>query len=173
MAIAAARLGPGRVALTSAHVVPLPSLDTPHPTDAFLQPVRRVVLIDPRPERRAITSLVVERCAGLTVVGLAAGLGDADSQIRAEHADVAVLEIQLPVAEGLTTIATLRERFPDLRIVVCSFHKDSATREAARAQGADGYLTKPLQVADLLALVVAPVQVPGAANRPTGDTKLA
>jgi DNA-binding NarL/FixJ family response regulator len=118
------------------------------------------VLIDPREERRAITSGLVERCPALTVVGLAASLAEDEAQIRVEQADVAIVEIQMPVAHGLATIRALRDQFRELRIIVCSFRDDSATREAARMQGADGYLPKPLQVVDILALVVDPARSP-------------
>ena len=117
---------------------------------------RRVVLIDPRHERRAITNLIVQQCRPLTVVGLAGSLGEAESQIRAEHAHAALVEIQMPVTQGLATINALRNQFPDLRIVVCSFHSDSATRDAARTHGADSYLTKPLQIEDLVHVLVGP-----------------
>jgi DNA-binding NarL/FixJ family response regulator len=90
---------------------------------------------------------------------LAASLGEAETQIHAERADVALMEIQMPVAEGLATIGALRGKFPDIRIIVCSFHGDSATREAARLHGADGYLIKPFDVDELLVLVVGPAAV--------------
>ena len=122
------------------------------------------MLIDPREERRAVTKLLVERCLALTVVGLAGSFDEAETQIRAEQADVALVEIQMPVTQGLETIGALREKFPDLRIVVCSFHNDSATREAARTHGADGYLTKPLQVDELLLVVVGPARAPSDAK---------
>jgi DNA-binding NarL/FixJ family response regulator len=111
-----------------------------------------VVLIDPRPERLAITRLIVEASAALTVVGAAADLAEAEVQIQAEQADIALLEIQLPVAQGLEAIAALRGQFPKLTIIVCSFHDDRATRQATQEQGADGYLVKPLSVRDLVAL---------------------
>jgi DNA-binding NarL/FixJ family response regulator len=119
-------------------------------------PPRRVVLVDPREERRAITNLIIKQCPPLTVVGLAGTLGEAETQIRAEHADAALVEIQMPVTQGLATINALRDQFPDLRIVVCSFHNDPATREAARTHGADSYLTKPLEVDDLVQVIVGP-----------------
>ena len=115
---------------------------------------RRVVLIDPREERRAITNLIIEQCQPLTVVGLAGSLGEADERIRAEHADAAVVEIQMPVTKGLEVIKGLRDQFPDLKIVVCSFHNDPATRDAARTHGADGYVTKPFEVDDLVQVIV-------------------
>jgi len=129
------------------------------PTEDAGLPVRKVVLIDPREERRAITSRLIDRCPDLEVVGLAGDLLEAQTQIEAAGADVAILEIQLPVSEGLAAIAALRSRFPTLRIVVCSFHSDATTRDEARSLGADGYLTKPLQIHDLLPLVIEPAPV--------------
>ncbi len=101
-------------------------------------------------------SMFVGRSPHLAVVGLAGSLSEAETQIQAKDADVALVEIQMPVTEGLTTIAALREHFPVLRIVVCSFHNDAATRDEARARGADGYLAKPFQVEDLLTIVDRP-----------------
>lgn len=125
------------------------------PDDSQAQPARRIVLIDPRSERGAVTRLLIRGCPTLAVVGLAADLGAAAVQIRAEHADAALVEIQMPVTEGLAAIAALREGFPELRIVVCSFRDDAATRAAAQEAGADGYLKKPLEVSALLRLVDA------------------
>jgi DNA-binding NarL/FixJ family response regulator len=120
----------------------------------------RVVLIDPRPDRRAITALLVGSRKGLTVVGSVSDLAEAAVQIRAQQADLALLEIQMPVEHGLEVISFLREQFPALRIVVCSFHDDAQSRQAARLRGADGYLSKPLQLHQLLALAVAPRPAP-------------
>ena len=132
------------------------NLLVPPPAPPKAASVGRVVLVDPRPERREIMSLVVERSPHLSVVGVAASGAEAEAQIRAEHADVALVEIQMPVADGLATVGALRAAFPDLRIVVCSFRFDSTTRELARIQGADGYLTKPFRVEELLPLLKAP-----------------
>lgn len=116
----------------------------------------RVVLIDPRPERRAITRQLVDRHPILSVVGVAETLDEAVTEITGRHATVALMEIQMPVADGLATIGALRERFDRLCIIVCSFHNDPPTRREAERLGADGYLTKPLDVAALVKLLVTP-----------------
>jgi DNA-binding NarL/FixJ family response regulator len=133
---------------------PLLAPASANPPDVdVIEPVHRVVLVDSREERRAITNLFVERCQSLTVVGLAGNLDEAEAQIRTQHAEVALVEIQMPVAEGLETIGALRDQFPELRVIVSSFHNDVATREAALQRGADAYLRKPLQIDDLLRVV--------------------
>ncbi|HLI56557.1 MAG TPA: response regulator transcription factor [Actinomycetota bacterium] len=135
----------------TADILTVPSTEGSDP-----DPVRRVVLIDSRPERRAVMGVLVDQCPGLIMVGVAADLDGAATRIREQRADVAIVEIQMPVAEGLATIGALREQFPHLRIVVCSFHDDAATRQAAEVHGADAYLRKPLSARDLFALTVDP-----------------
>lgn len=82
------------------------------------------------------------------------GIAEADNKAGAielldhDDADVVVLDIQMPVEKGLNTIAGRRGRSPRLRIVVCSFHQEAATKERALAHGADAYTSTNLWGAD-------------------------
>ena len=106
----------------------------------------RVVVVDSRPERRQLVRHLVES------TGLAApDIGEASSTAEAveliDHGggqSVAVVEIQMPVNQGMETIAALRNCSSGVRIVVCSFEHDPAIKERALAQGADAYLDKPV-----------------------------
>jgi len=105
-----------------------------------------VVLVDVRAERLAVMRTLLDG------TGLVRVIGEADTQERALDevarcgADVVVVEIQMPVAEGLATVSALRLRFPDLRIVVCSFHLGAETQRLALENGADTYIAKPVDV---------------------------
>ncbi len=105
----------------------------------------RVLLVDARPERRELIRHLVQGTglAGIDV-GEAGSGAEAVELLDQADRDVAVVEIQMPVHEGLETIAALRRRSSDLRIVVCSFHRDPATKELALGGGADVYLDKPV-----------------------------
>ncbi|HZQ75996.1 MAG TPA: response regulator [Acidimicrobiia bacterium] len=105
----------------------------------------RVMLVDARPERRDLIRHLVESTglAGVDVGEASSGAEAVEFLDRADL-DVAVVEIQMPVREGLEAIAALRRRSSDLRIVVCSFHHDPATKELALVGGADVYLDKPI-----------------------------
>jgi DNA-binding NarL/FixJ family response regulator len=110
----------------------------------------RVVVIDDRHDRRQLMSYVVEQAgADVSVVGYADGPVSAVEVVDRLKANAAVVEIQLPISQGLDTISTLRDDFRALRIIVCSFHRDPATKRAALARGADAYLVKPLSPRDL------------------------
>ena len=114
----------------------------------------RVMLLDTRPERRQLVRHLLES-TGLvaTDIGEAASTAEAVELLDREDRDVVVVEIQMPVSQGLEAIAALRSRSPGLRILVCSFHCDPATKELALAQGADAYLDKPVSSVYLKALL--------------------
>ena len=105
----------------------------------------RVLLVDARPERRELIRHLVQG-TGLAEPDVEeAGSGaEAVELLDRVERDVAVVEIQMPVNQGLEAIAALRRRSSDLRIVVCSFHADPATKELALGGGADVYLDKPV-----------------------------
>jgi DNA-binding response OmpR family regulator len=90
-----------------------------------------------------------------TEISEAGSQAEAVALLREQDVDVVLVEIQMPVEEGLETITALRRLSSSLRIVVCSFHGDATTRERARLGGADDYLDKPMGIATLKAALVA------------------
>jgi DNA-binding NarL/FixJ family response regulator len=87
--------------------------------------------------------------AGATVVAEADDEDAAVLLVDQSHADAVVLDIQMPVEQGVRAIAALRERYRALAIVVCSFHLDGTTKERALVAGADAYLAKPISPREL------------------------
>lgn len=113
----------------------------------------RVLVIDSPGERRHFMAHILQQAGQVTVVGYADGPVSALEAVGRHGANAAVLEIQLPIAQGLDTISALREEFPALAIIVCSFHGQATTRQAALDRGADGYLVKPVRPTELHALL--------------------
>jgi CheY-like chemotaxis protein len=128
-------------------------------------PAFRVLVIDNRPDRRELMRHVVA-ATGLATpdVAEAGTVAEATALLDGGDRDVVVVEIQLPVPLGLETIAALRSHAPGVRIVVCSFHRDEATKERARAEGADAYLDKPVSSRSLQDVLR------GFASEPTADS---
>lgn len=104
----------------------------------------RVVVVDSRPERRQMVRHLVESAGGAPDVREASSPAEAVDLIDRDGRDVAVVEIQMPVDQGMETITALRGWSSGLRIVVCSFRHDEAIKEQALARGADAYLDKPV-----------------------------
>ena len=109
----------------------------------------RVVVVDGRDDRRALMSYVLGQVDNVVVVGYADGPVSAVEAVDRLLANAVVLELQLPVIQGLDTISALRDDYPALAIIACSFHANVATTQAALDRGADAYLAKPFSVRDL------------------------
>ena len=118
----------------------------------------RVVAIDSRSERRLVMRRMLEHCFEPGEIAEAGSQDVAIELVGRCHPEVVVLEVAMPLEEGLDTITALRRMSPSPRIVVCSFRHDAATIQAAHDRGADSYVTKPVGLADLRA-AVAPLTV--------------
>src|SRR5438105_4913466 len=112
--------------------------------------VPRLVLVDTRHERRELMRRVVAGDDAIAIlVGEAASRRAALAMVEEQRADAVVLDVRMPLAEGLTTISALRERYPQLGIVVCSFDLDRPTVQRVLGEGADAYLAKPVSRSDV------------------------
>lgn len=110
----------------------------------------KVLLIDTLPARLEVLRFLVESPGvAAQVVGTAGDVASAIEQIEANSPDLVVLEIQLPVELGMEIVAAIRQRFPALVIIVCSFRGDSETKARATAAGATTYLVKPVTSTEL------------------------
>ena len=111
----------------------------------------RVVVVDGRHDRRELMKYVLEQAENVVVVGYADGPVSAVEAVDRLRANAVVLELQLPVIQALDTISVLRDDYPALAIIACSFHATAVTMQAALDRGADAYLAKPFSVRDLRA----------------------
>ena len=117
----------------------------------------RVVAVDSRSERRHVIRRLLEHCYEPEEIAEADSRQTAVELVDRCHPEVVVLEVAMPLEEGLDTITALRGISPPPRIVVCSFRRDAATVQAALDRGADTYVTKPVGTAELRAALVVPL----------------
>ncbi len=66
---------------------------------------------------------------------------------------VAVIDISMPIMNGLEVQTRLRELSPGTEVIFLTSHDDSSTRESARKAGAFAFLPKPADDAELLAVI--------------------
>lgn len=129
----------------------------------------RVVAIDSRSERRQVMRRLLEHCFEAAEIAEADSRASAIELVGRCRPHVVVLEIAMPLAEGLDTITALRLMSPPPRIVVCSFHHDAVTVQAALDRGADAYVTKPVGSAELRAALGTPSAARAVRHRPPNE----
>jgi DNA-binding response OmpR family regulator len=75
----------------------------------------------------------------------------ARAALHADDFDLAIVDIGLPRDDGLTLVRELRRRGVTLPVLMLTARDGLSDRVTALDLGADDYLTKPFQVAELLA----------------------
>jgi CheY-like chemotaxis protein len=110
-----------------------------------------VLLVDDSEELRDFLSTVL-RQAGYTVATAANGQ-EALAQMRAEPPELVLLDVVMPVMDGMETLTRMRTDLvpPVPPVILCSGL--DITEEEALRRGAAGFLPKPVESRDLIALV--------------------
>ena len=102
----------------------------------------RVFLVDDDAIVRRALHELVESDADLEVVGQAAGVNQALTQVPLCHPDVALLDDRLPDGNGFDLCRDLRSRLPDLQcIIFASFSSTDVMLNAVQA-GASGCIIR-------------------------------
>lgn len=104
----------------------------------------RVVLIDDMAELRAMIRLTLERSGHFTVVGEAGDGRSAIDVVAEAQPDLVLLDIAMPVMDGLEALPHLRGAAVDAIIVMLSGFSQSRLGADAEAGGAAAYLEKGL-----------------------------
>src|ERR1041385_1181501 len=56
--------------------------------------------------------------------------------------DVILLDIQMPIMDGITTLPEIRKLYPDVKVIILSMHNDHSMISKLMEVGANSYLTK-------------------------------
>jgi DNA-binding NarL/FixJ family response regulator len=56
--------------------------------------------------------------------------------------DVVLLDIQMPIMDGLSTLPEIKKLYPDVRVIMLSMHNDHSMISRMMELGANSYLTK-------------------------------
>ena len=101
--------------------------------------IRLVLVDDGERTRRALRALFAT-CPDLQVVGEAADGTEALGLVARERPDVAVMDLRLPVLDGLRATGRIKRRWPRVRVLVLTL--DAEARDEALAAGADAFVAK-------------------------------
>jgi two-component system chemotaxis response regulator CheY len=109
--------------------------------------VRAVIADDEAFIRQVLTKLLTH--LGVEVVGAAENGQEAVELYKSLEPDIAIMDIAMPVMDGLTAVRQIVAHDASARIIMCTgFSNKRHMVEAVRA-GARGYLNKPFDLAKL------------------------
>jgi DNA-binding NarL/FixJ family response regulator len=116
------------------------------------RPITLLVVDDHPAVRRALRSRF-ELEADLEVLAEAADGQEALRKLDEFDPDVVVLDVEMPILDGLSVAAKLRAEARRTKAVVLTVHDDGATRARARAASVDRFVSKRHSAETLLAAI--------------------
>jgi CheY-like chemotaxis protein len=102
-----------------------------------------VLVVDDSPDLRELISMVIERHPdGWQVVATAAEGQQAVDQARDTQPDLVLLDIAMPVMDGMQALPLIRQACPEAVVVMLSGYPFETAGQGALDAGAHGYLEK-------------------------------
>jgi DNA-binding NarL/FixJ family response regulator len=120
-----------------------------------MEPAIKVYLVDDQSMIRAAVRSLLNQRERFTVVGDDGDARRAIEEIGRLRPDVVVLDISMPGLSGLDALPLIRSAVPRAKVVMLTHHEGETFVEQALRAGAEGYLSKDSDPAELALAIEA------------------
>lgn len=114
---------------------------------------KRVVIADDHPLVVDAIAQVFKDEGEFEVIGTAASGAQVAPLVARTNPDLVLLDLQMPVLDGLSCLALLREKHPHVKVVVFSGSEQRHQIEQALSSGAAAYIAKSINPLDIPAML--------------------
>ncbi|MCB1146043.1 MAG: response regulator transcription factor [Leptospiraceae bacterium] len=102
----------------------------------------KIALADDHAILRSGLKNLISRENGLEVVAEASDGRELLERLETTHCDLVILDLSMPEMNGLQTLDIIRHRFPQVKTLILSMHREKEYFKQAVLKGADGYILK-------------------------------
>jgi len=104
--------------------------------------VIKVIIADDHTLFREGVKMSLEHRSGIKIVGEAENGNQLLHLLKHNTPDVILLDIQMPVMDGITALAFIRKRYADIKVIMLTMHNERSMVSKLMETGANAYLTK-------------------------------
>ena len=114
---------------------------------------QRILIVEDSPTMRQLLVFALKRMKDVEIVEASDGM-DGLRKVTGDRFDLAFVDINMPVMDGLKLINLIRSESEMAEMAICVITTEGAKedRERAISLGANEYLTKPIQANKVLAI---------------------
>ncbi|ACU63333.1 response regulator transcription factor [Chitinophaga pinensis] len=123
-----------------------------------MQPPVNIILADDHTLFADGIRSLLEQTPYITVQGIASNGQVLIEMLQRHQPDLAILDISMPVLNGLEVTKIIRKDMPHIRTIILSSYSDPHLISLSRSYGADGYLMKTCNQYDLLQTITRVVR---------------
>lgn len=116
-------------------------------------PALRVLVVDDHELTRFSLKLALQNQQNIELVGLASNGKEALEMVERYHPDVIILDLQMPVLDGLSASTQIKSIEPNIQIIAYSSVEDPQIEVMAQTARIDAFCKKDTATHDLIALV--------------------
>ena len=109
----------------------------------------KLLIVDDDPLIRKSLSLTLSREDDITVVGSASDGAEALALCERLKPEILLMDIRMPGVDGIAATRLIKQRYPDIRIMMLTTFDDKPNIQQALSAGADGYLIKTDKISDI------------------------
>jgi DNA-binding NarL/FixJ family response regulator len=115
----------------------------------------RIMVVDDHPLLREGVAALIATEPDLQLVAMAADGREAIEQFRATRPDVTLMDLQMPNMSGIDAVISIRNEWPEARIIVLTTYAGDALAMRALKAGAQAYVLKGMVRKELLETIRA------------------
>lgn len=112
--------------------------------------VIRVLLVDDHRHIHEIVTAILAEVSDIQLVAQASNGQEALLLCQEYHPDIVLMDIVMPIMNGLEATQVIRQRYPEIKILVLSSYQDNDSVYGMLERGAIGYTLKSALARDLV-----------------------
>jgi DNA-binding NarL/FixJ family response regulator len=104
--------------------------------------MNRILIVDSYPLFRSTLRTFLAQEPDFEIVGVAGNMRDAIWSVGSLDPDLVVTDLAMPDARGIEAVTGIKRHYPEVKVLVLSFHCENEFKQQCHDAGAAGYVVK-------------------------------
>jgi DNA-binding NarL/FixJ family response regulator len=113
----------------------------------------KILLAEDQKVLRESLKIILNQDPELEVIGCAADGQEALSLAEEKRPDIILMDIKMPVCDGIECTKLVKEKYPQIKIVILTTFDNDDNVEKAMMNGADGYILKEIDPEEIISVI--------------------